>query len=428
MRKAIALLTFVALMLPVPLAAATAQTLTLDAAIATALRANPSYREALVAVDADAARVREARAPLGPSLTVSDAYQYQDVVAKLATPFGPLPFSPNSTNLPLLAANYTLFDGGETAARLASASATLAASQSSARSARASLIVAVSAAYFDLAAALLGADVADHAVSVAQAHVDLARRRLTAGQIPRAELLQAQADLAGKRVDALTAHNAAAIDQNRLDAVMNVELGTQHDPVDRLETNVPDLDLDELITAARERRGDLAAAELAVDASRHAVAAARAQRAPRIALAASEGNVQPIVVPGFHAQFTVGLTAVWQLFDNGYTDGRVAEAQSAVSQAQLELMRLQTDAELEVRQAYLNLQTARLQVAAAERLVSVTAENQRLAEVRYRGGVGAAIELRDAELRDDSARQSLIDALRSQRESLVSVRFAAGFL
>jgi outer membrane protein/adhesin transport system outer membrane protein len=405
-----------------------AQSLSLDQAIVTAVSQNPSYRESLVAVDAGVGRVRAARASLGPSVTLSDAYQYQDTVAKLPTPFGPLPFSPNSTNIPLLGASYTLFDGGAGAARLAAASASLSSTQASARQARAGLISQVSSAYYDLVAAIQNSAVAERGVDVAQAHVELAMLRLRAGQIPRAELLQAQTDLADRRVGAIAARNDVELDQNRLDATMNVPLGTVYAPTDGLGGEIPAVDLQRLIATAKTQRGDLAAARLAVEAAERAVGAARAQRSPSVALSASEGNVQPVVTTGYHSQFTVGLDAVWKLFDDGYTDGRVAEARAAVSQAQLEVERLQVQAELEVRQAYLALDAAREQVEASKQLVVLAGENRRLAEIRYRGGVGTALELRDAELRDDAARQSVVDAERSLMESVVSLRFAAGLI
>jgi len=209
---------------------------------------------------------------------------------------------------------------------------------------------------------------------------------------------------------------------------MNERLGTPYAPTDALDGAVPTLNLPDLIATAMMRRGDLAAARLAVDAARQALGAARAQRAPRIDLSASEGNVQPVVTTGYHPQFAVGLTAVWKLFDNGYSDGAIAQAQAALGQAQLEVERMQTGVELDVRQAYIELDTARQLVVASQQLVALSGENRRLAEVRYRGGVGTALELRDAELRDDSAQSDLVESQRSLKMSLVAVRFAAGLL
>ena len=405
-----------------------AQPLSLDQAIVTAISQNPSYRESLVAIDSGVGRVRAARATLGPSVTLSDAYQYQDAVAKLPTPFGPLPFSPNSTNVPLLGACIRSSTGAPARhawplrrpryrrRRLRRVKPEPASSR------RYRPPITIWLRRYKTRPSPTAASTSRERTS------SCAEQRLRAGQIPRAELLQAQTDLADRRVGAIAAHNDVALAQNRLDAAMDVPLGTVYALTDGLDGRIPDVDLQRLIATAKTERGDLAAARLAVDAAERAVSAARAQRSPSVALSASEGNVQPVVTTGYHSQFSVGLDAVWTLFDDGYTDGRVAEAQAAVSQAQLEVERLQVQAELDVRQAFLALDAARQQVEASKQLVALAGENLRLAEIRYRGGVGTALELRDAELRDDAARQGVVDAERSLMESIVSLRFAAGLI
>lgn len=59
-------------------------------------------------------------------------------------------------------------------------------------------------------------------------------------------------------------------------------------------------------------------------------------------------------------------------------------------------------------------------------VVQLTDETLRLAHVRCRGGVGTALELQDAELRDRSAYETLLSAQIGLRLSVVQLRFAAG--
>jgi len=61
-------------------------------------------------------------------------------------------------------------------------------------------------------------------------------------------------------------------------------------------------------------------------------------------------------------------------------------------------------------------------------IVTFGDENLRLAQVRYRGGVGTVLELQDAEYRATAARQTLIAAQVAEREGVVHVRFTAGLL
>ncbi len=403
--------------------------LSLDAAVALALEHNPGYRIAHTGVIASRARLQQSASPRLPSVALHDSFAYANPVAELTTPFGALPFSSTTTtNVPLLTVQYSIFDGGRTAARVSEAAAGLAAADAQERSARMALIDATTKSYFDLAAAFQSAVVADRAVDTAQVHLTDARHLFAAGQVPHADVLRAETELANERVQGLSAHNGVAIAQTQLDNVLGAPLDETHQPTDPFDSGVPDLTLATLTTSAETNRGDVAAARAAIDAATYAVREARSGRAPHVDLVVADGNVQPAVMPGYRNQFSVGLNALWTLFDNGSNSGNVAAAQAGIDQAKLTLEQLQNDVGLQVRQAYFNLSDAKARVAASQTYVALADENLRLAQVRYRGGVGTLLELQDAELRATAARQALISAQVAVREGIVHVRFAAGLL
>jgi outer membrane protein len=435
MRKLIPFLLVPFLLVAIPLATAAAgadepaaQPLSLRQAVDLALRSNTQYRIAAAALKAARAQVKQARSAFFPTVDLEYSYTYQNVVSTLVTPLGALPFAPNETSVPLAALHYTLYDGGLSAARFGRASARLAEAEAAEQAARSSVELQTSAAYFDLLAAIRQAEVADRAVRLASDHARLARQRFDVGLVPRADLLAAQTDLANQQMQAIAAHNRVTLAQSALDAVMNVPLGTLHTPTEELSATAPAIDLNEMIATSLRSRAELAAANNAVAAAESAVKAASAGRLPHLNLMLSDGNAQPVLTTGYHNQFSLGLQAVWTLFDGGYSDGAIAGAQAALAQAKLRLEALRTDIELAVRRAYADYTAAQAQVDAAEHLVELADENQRLAEIRYRGGVGTALELRDAELHDVAANQQLISAKIQLRESLVRLRYEAGLL
>lgn len=403
--------------------------LSLDGAIAIALAHNLDYEIVHAKVDASIAQLRQLRAPLAPSVSLEDHYQYVSNVAKLSTPLGLIPFSSvNATNVPLAVMKYSLFDGGLTAARVGEAAAELSAAQADAHEARASVIEAASKAYYNLLEAWQMSDVAARARSVAHAHVVQARHLLASGMIPRADLLRAQAESASRQVDLIDAQNGVALAEVTLDDVLNVPLSTIYRPTDTLEGPVPHADLDQLLSSAHAARGELIAARFSVKAAQAAVDAARSGSLPHVDAVVSDGNTQPAVVAGFQNQFSAGLSAVWTLFDNGYTAGRIAQARAGLRQSELGLQKMQNEIDVQVRKAYLDMEQAQAQTVSAQRAVDLNDENLRLAQVRYRGGVGTALELQDAELRDRDARVVLTKAQASLRQSVVELRYAAGLL
>jgi outer membrane protein len=403
--------------------------LSLDRAVALALARNPGYLATHADVVAAGAGLRAAAGPKVPVVALRDDFAYATPVAELSTPFGALPFSSTTTtNVPQLTVRYSLFDGGRTAAAVSRAAAALAAADARERAARMALIDATITAYFDLVAAFQSAAVGDRAVDVAQAHLSDAQHLFDAGQVPHADVLRARTELANERMRSLIAHDAVALAQTRLDDAIGAGLGDLHQPTDALDAAAPDMALRTLLDSAPASRGDVAAARAALDAAGDALREARAAREPRIDAVVVDGNVQPAVASGYRNQFSVGLDAVWTLFDNGTGAGDVAAARAGIARARLDLERQERDAELQVRQAYLQFVDAKARVAASQTLVALADENVRLAAVRYRGGVGTLLELQDAELRATSARQELIAAQVAVREGIVHVRFAAGLL
>ena len=403
--------------------------LTLDAALVLGLDRNAGYRIAHTDVLAMQARLRGAAAPRLPSVAVRDTVSYASPVATLTTPFGTLPFSTTTTtNVPLLTLDYRVFDGGVTAARVSQAAAELAAAAAQERLSRMALIDTTTKAYFDLAAAMQSAVVSDRAVEVSQLHVTDAKALLAAGQVPRAEVLRAETELANERVQRLGSRNAVALAQAFLDNVLGVPLGDLHQPTDRLDTEVPDIALETLLSAASSHRGDVAASQAALDAAEYALKEMRAGRAPKIDVVVADGNVRPAIAPGYRNQLSIGLNAVWTLFDNGSNAARIDAARAGIDRSKLTLDRLRGEIELNVRQAYLNLGDAKARVEASQSYVKFADENLRLAQVRYRGGVGTVLELQDAEYRATAARQTLIAAQVAEREGFVHVRFTAGLL
>ncbi len=420
----------VALQTQTALAATHAATpLSLNTAIALALRDNLAYRSAQIGIAQAVAQLRQAHAPELPGLALRDTYLYASPVAKLTTPFGSIPFSStDSTNVPLLALQYTLYDGGVTAARVGQAAAGLSMAEGDAHEARGATVAQVSKAYFGLLAAMRMERVAQHALTLAGQHVKQARELLAGGQIPRADLLRAQAGLADQNVRAIQAHDAVAMAQLALAQVLHAPLSTRYMPTDRLAGSVPHFDLRALLASARAQRGEYLAAKAALVAAQRAVAVARGGAAPSVALTVADGNTQPAVISGFHNQFSVGLSAVWMLFDGGYTAGRVAAARAGVQRAKLGVEGLREAIGVQVRSAYLGVQAAQAGVSAARQFVHYADESLRLAGVRYHGGVATALEMQDAQQRDRAAHQELVHAEAALRTSIVELRFAAGLL
>jgi outer membrane protein TolC len=402
--------------------------LTLAMAIALAQTHNPDLQATAASTVGAFDQVRAAQGDRWPTITAEDTFQTVDRVATLQTPIGPLPFQPNTTNVPLLALHYALYDGGYSAASVGRAAATLSAAQGAEYEARSALIARVTAAYADFAAAIDAARTLDAAVAVSKSDLDLTRMRFEQGVAPRADVLQAQAQFAERRSQADDAQGNQTIAHDRLTAAMGIAIDTPIVLVNPFRTGAASMSLQTAIDSALAARGELHSAKAALDAATAALEQARAVQRPAALLLVSEGNTQPVVVSEYLPQFTVQLQAVWKLFDGGATVARIAAASAAIAQAKSEYDSARIAVELEVREAYARMSSARERAAAAADAVTSSDESARIARLRYREGVGTQLELQQAELQLAESRLQLIQAQSDVAVQGARLRFAAGLL
>jgi outer membrane protein TolC len=104
------------------------------------------------------------------------------------------------------------------------------------------------------------------------------------------------------------------------------------------------------------------------------------------------------------------LNMNWPIFDGLAATSKAQRAQQSALQAQTSYDQLRQRVAVEVKQAYLDIREARERLQLAQAGVQVASENLRVAEVGYREGVSVSINVIDAQVRLQQARNSLITA------------------
>jgi outer membrane protein len=106
----------------------------------------------------------------------------------------------------------------------------------------------------------------------------------------------------------------------------------------------------------------------------------------------------------------VGATLTWPLLEGGLTTGQLHEARATLAglEAQDQALRLQV--RVDVEQAQLSVRAAHAAGVAAGEAVTSSREQLRLAEGRYSGGLGNAVELGDAQLAATGASAQAVQA------------------
>ena len=407
--------------------------LTLADALRIAAQNNLSYRAAQADQQAAAARIVQATAGKLPSLSALYAHEHTQSAGAFVFPKpggGSTVFPISATNNDDVAETieWAIYTGGAAEAAVGQAAAGYAAAQNELAATHADVITDTTNAYFQLIEARKAAAIADQAVSVAQDNLKTAQLLFNAGTAARADVLREQVTYANAQVAQVQADNDAALANEALANLLNVDLGSRIDATESLEATAPPFALDEVLSDAHARRPEISASRSAVTIAEDTVRAARAGTLPTLALQVQNASLTPNFENIHQPQLSETLSVTWKLFDGGMTHGKVAEASADVDKAKINLQQLENGVDLEVRRAYLNYVAAQARLGAARSGQTSADENLRVTRIRYRAGVGTSLELSDALLADTQAQTQFVSAQAQLRIALVTLQRAAGLL
>ncbi len=184
--------------------------------------------------------------------------------------------------------------------------------------------------------------------------------------------------------------------------------------------------LDSARIIALTTRQDLISARVRVRANEGFVTAAVGQHLPTLSLSGT-WTWSAFDFP-LQSRWSGGFTLSFPVFQGLAIAAQVDQAQANVESARATMTLAEQNAILDVEQQYLSLKEASDRIGATAKLIDQADESLKLAEGRYKAGVGSAIEITDAQLTLASARLSHIQALYDYNTSLVGLKRAMGVL
>ena len=443
-RKIPALIAAMALAAAVP-AASQKRPLTLDECVALGLANSKGLHASGAAVEASAAKAKEASAALLPTLKLGAGYTRLSEVppfeVRLPFPAG-LPFpmpekfvvSPNYfNNLALrLGLQQPLYTGGRLRAGFAAAKLGAEAAELDLTRDRAELIYALRTAYWNLYKAGEFVKTIEENVARTEAHLVDVKNFFDQGLLTRNEVLRAEVQLSNVRLARLDAADAAELACIRLDSLLGLPLDTELEPAtmiaDAAALEGPEAaaatageegDASGLLEKALVRRPEPRAMDFRVKASEAGVAMARSGWYPQVYLAGNYYDLRPNprLLPAkdkFYSTWDISLNISMDLWNWGATARQTEQAKARLVQAQDALGMVKDAVALELRQCRLELTGARAKIAVAREAVNQAEENLRIARERFREGVALNTDVLDAEVlalqTKTNLTQTLVDA------------------
>jgi outer membrane protein len=263
-------------------------------------------------------------------------------------------------------------------------------------------------------------DVAQENVKNQQGHLAEAQARLNTGLGLPLDVVRAETAVSDAIFGLTQAQGAASIARTNLALALGVDPRIPLEPADNPETaNVGD-DVVALGAQALARRPEILVAQEDLNAAQWGLSAARTTDAPVFSGVAGWVD-HDTTFPPESSTVGLGVGATWTLFDSGFARGRVKQAGGAVQSAQAQLASTRLAVLGDVDQAWLNLKTAEQHVVTAQAEVINAREGLRLAEGRFRAGIGLFLDVLDAQA-------ALVTALGNQVNSLTAVNQARAAL
>ncbi|MFI5340229.1 MAG: TolC family protein [Candidatus Methylomirabilales bacterium] len=400
--------------------------LALADAVKLALEKHPALRAASHQAAAAAAGVDQARAGFLPRVDFSEGITKSDnpvyafgqllnqgrfTAADLAVDRlnHPDPISNWRTNI---GASVPLFMGGRTVLGYQQAELGREAAERGRARVEHEVIFGVVRAYYGVLLAQEAQATVEASVRTAEANLSSAEARHDAGVAVASDVLAARVRLARLKEEAIAAANQVKLAHATLNDAMGVALDQPYEITGHLDLVPLRYDrLDGLEELAREHRPDYRQATLEEQRLEKEVLRAKGALLPTMHLMGNyEINNNRFSSEG-QDSWAVGVVLSVNLFNGGADHARIVEAQANHQRAMDLRERLASAIALEVHDAFLALQTARERVTVAKDAVTHAAESLRIVQDRYDAGLTTIVELLDSETALTAARTNLTRSL-----------------
>jgi outer membrane protein TolC len=289
----------------------------------------------------------------------------------------------------------------------------------------------------------------------AQALLDQVKTQYEVGVVSKVEVVEAEAGLATREFDLITAQN---LYENSMDALIDLVLGPNLapeseiyiEPSDRPDEYVPyDIDVEQAAALAFQHRPEIALAQKAIEQNDILLHFAKNQRLPQFDIEGRygheglAGNTNPALNPVFgspNPDFFGGWTDSFDPSSNSYGIRGIVtvplgniRGRHSVSKAELELRRsrvakrrIEQTVILEVRTAARTLESAQEGIEAAERGRAAAEEQLRAERIRLEYGESTPFDVLQREEQLVTAEQQYIFAFQVYRDAVTGLDRAQG--
>ncbi len=394
--------------------------LSLNDAVMLALTNNRTIK--IAAADREKAQwsVSEAKGGNSPSLSIN----HSDTRFKSYTTSSQAYESNKFSNTATL--SLPLYTGGRVEANVEQAKWNLKVNDLSVDKSRQQVKLDATTGYFNVLQMSNVVKISQESVDMMVVHLKNVQAQYNVGVVAKSDVLRTEVELANDQQQLIIAQNNLDLAISNLNNVIGLPLETEITIKDELQHTKYELSLADSITYAMIHRTEAIQADYNIEVAKQAVKSA--QSGNRVTVGANATTAwNDTKLPGTENNtWSVGLSANWNAFDSGVTSSKVKESDAAVEKA-IEQAKQQKDTiQLQVRQAYLNMNEADKRIATTQVAVGSADEDFKIAGVRYSAGVGTNIDVIDAQVALNQAKNNYTTAMYDYNTSKANLDAAMG--
>ncbi len=384
--------------------------LSLDEAIALALRDNRDILLKNEEVKKAKARLAEADAALFPEIDVSatwnrtSGYYNKDI----------------SQNQAQVSAKQYIYKGGKTINTIKFNGYNLEAAKAVLDKAKLEAVSVVKKAFYTLLLAQELSELNRQILNNASQHLDFLRERYRYGQASGADILEIEASLEASKQAYEASVNQKASAQALLNNLLYLERDVKIAPKGYLNYEPQELAFDSAFIQAMSKRAEIKQFEAEVKAKEKALQIAKADARPSIYASwdyysRSHATAVSGLTSNRNDYNVAGVTFSWPVFDGWLTKAKVEQAMADLKEARLSKEKTAKDIALELKNAYLALSTAIAKLSSSDSDLKFYDDNLESAKKKYSQGHISGLALDDAQLKYSVAlfnkRQSVYDCV-----------------
>ena len=265
-------------------------------------------------------------------------------------------------------------------------------------------------------------EVYEEEVLTLQEHLRNVNAQFRVGTVAKVDVLESQVELANAMQNLVNIQNNYDVAVATLNNYIGLPADTVIRPQDALTYRKYDLKLSDCTKYALENRADVAMADYSVKQAESSKRSAKSGWYPTVSAGISkELDTKNMFGHKVNDQWSVGVSASWDVFDGGITRAQVNQADAALIRAQEVAAQTREQVQLDVQSAFLDLHAAERNIATTQAAVVLGEENYKIAQVRYAAGVGTNLDVMDASRKLTEARSNYFTALYNYNTSKASL-------